>query len=163
MFHPDYTDDQLRKNAYTILFSGAVLNFADMNGNSSTGFSGTLDPADCNLKKHLIIKKVWDWFETIPFHQMVSRQDLVKQGFCLAREGVEYFIYLDKKGEVELFLDFPYLLDSEWINAENQADVRPGNKVNRNTLFKTPTDGDDWILHVWAPEIARVGEKNFPE
>ena len=163
MFHPDYTGDQLRKNAYTILFSGAVLNFADMNGNSSTGFSGTLDPADCNLKKHLIIKKVWDWFETIPFHQMVNRQDLVKQGFCLAQEGVEYFIYLDKQGEVELFLDFPYLLESEWINAENQADVRAGNKVNRNTIFKTPSDGDDWILHVWAPKPVRVGEGNFPE
>jgi hypothetical protein len=163
MYHPDYTDNQLRKNAYTILFSGSVLNFADMKGNSSTGFSGTLDPADCNKTRHDLIKKVWDWFETIPFHQMVSRQDLVKQGFCLAREGVEYFVYLDKKGELELFLDFPYMLDSEWINAENPADVRPGDKVNRNTVFKTPTDGDDWILHVWASKPARAGEGNFPD
>jgi hypothetical protein len=163
LYHPDYTDDQLRKNTFTILFSGSILNFADMKGNSSTGFSGTLDPADANPSKHEVVKKVWDWFETIPFHQFVSRQDLVKQGFCLAWEGVEYYVYLDKPGEVELFLDLPYYLNSEWINAKNPTDVRPGKPVNQKTVFTTPADGDDWILHVAAPKPGPVAKGNFPD
>jgi len=87
-WHPDYSDDQLRKNAYTILFAGGTLNFADMDGNSSTGFSGSLDLNDRDQPRHDIVKQVWDWFETIPFYQMKSRQDLVKNGYCLAKEEI---------------------------------------------------------------------------
>ncbi|MEQ6122312.1 DUF5060 domain-containing protein [Reichenbachiella sp. MALMAid0571] len=148
-YHPIYTDDDLRKHTYTILFSGSILNFADMDGNSSSGFSGTLDLNNRFQNKHDIVHKVWDWFESINFHQMTSRQDLVKQGFCLANEGQEYYIYLDSIGKVELFLDFPYLLDSEWINAQNPDDKRVGPKVNKKHIFSTPDDGDDWILHVY--------------
>jgi len=148
-YQPTYTDDDLRKHTYTILFSGSILNFADMDGNSSSGFSGTLDLNNRFQNKHDIVRKVWDWFESINFHQMTSRQDLVKQGFCLANEDQEYYIYLDSLGKVELFLDFPYLLDSEWINAQNPDDKRVGPKVNKKHIFSTPDDGDDWILHVY--------------
>ncbi len=45
-YHPQYTDEHLRKNLYTILFSGSILCFGDMDGNSSSGFSGTMDLDD---------------------------------------------------------------------------------------------------------------------
>ena len=51
--HPDYSDDELRKNAFTICMSAAALNFSDNGGptveeigNSSSGFSGTLELDD---------------------------------------------------------------------------------------------------------------------
>ncbi len=41
--HPDYSDDDLRKNTYVIVMSGATRVFGDMAGDSSSGFSGTMD------------------------------------------------------------------------------------------------------------------------
>ena len=153
-YHPNYTDENLRKNLYAILFSGSILNFGDMDGDSSSGFSGTLDLADCNQSRHNLIQEIWDWFETIPFHQMKTRYDLIKGGFCLANEGVEYYIYKESKGSLTLFLDFPYQFNSQWINAQNTEDTRPGPIVNRTKTFNTPDDGDDWILHVFIPAVA---------
>ena len=50
----DYSDDDLRKNAFVIHMSAAALVFADNDGDSSTGFSGTLALADCrqNAARH---------------------------------------------------------------------------------------------------------------
>lgn len=165
-FHPKYTDDQIRKNVYSILFAGAILNFADMNGNSSTGFTGNLNLAERKQHKHDIVRKVWDWFETIPFHQMKNRQDLVKQGFCLANEGQEYYVYLDTIGEVELFIDFPYGFQAEWINAQNYSDVRKvdATKTPKGAaVYNTPKDGNDWILHVYAQKPQVIATGNFPD
>jgi hypothetical protein len=150
MYHPEYPDDVIRKNTYTILFAGAILNFADNDGNSSSGFSGTLDLNSRHQHKHDIVHRVWDWFETIPFHRMTSRQDLVRGGFCLAEEGKRYYVYLGTIGKVTLHLDFPYMFRSEWINAKDPLDIRQGPSVNTNTTFDSPSDGDDWILHVYA-------------
>lgn len=172
IYHPPFSNDQVRKNAYAILFSGSILNFADMEGESSSGFTGTLDLADCKQGKHEIVKKVWDWFETIPFSKLISRQDLVKHGFCLAAEGEEYYIYLDTIGSVEVYLDFPYSLQSEWLNAKNPVDKRTGptvepwnetNKKWKHEKFVTPDDGDDWILHIYAPKPEVVATGNFPD
>lgn len=161
--HPKYTNEQIRKNALTILFSGSILNYADMDGNSSTGFSGTLDLADCKQEVHEIVKKVWDWFESIPFHQLTARQDMVENGFCLANEGVEYYIYADTISKIELFLDFPYMFNSEWINGANPSDMRKGPSVNKKTVFTSPGEGKDWILHVYASKPAIVATGNFPD
>jgi hypothetical protein len=159
---PDFTDEHIRKNAYTILFSGSILNFGDMRGNSSTGFSGTINLEERNQDRHDIVRAVWDWFETIPFHNLVPRQNLVNNGFCLALEGMEYYIYMDTQGELELFLDFPYSFDTEWINAQDPQDIRQGPVVNSTTTFKTPEDGDDWILRVSAQKARQVATGNFP-
>jgi hypothetical protein len=166
IYHPDYTPEELRKNALTILFSGSILNFADNNGLSSTGFSGSCDLKDANIQNHLIIKDVWDWFETIPFHRMVNRQDLVKQGFCLATEGQEYYVYLDTISKVEIFYDFDYPFESRWINAAQPSEIRPAvasvSQAGFHT-FESPAGGDDWILHVFAQVPNRVAEGNFPD
>ncbi|MGF1636575.1 MAG: DUF5060 domain-containing protein [Cyclobacteriaceae bacterium] len=163
LYHPEYSLDQIRKNAYTMLFAGCIINFADMDGNSSTGFSGTLNLDDVNMTFHDAIKPVWDWFESIPFQTLKPRQDLVKHGFCLAKEHQEYYIYLDTIGEVELFLNTPYDLESEWINAKNVKDVRTGPKVREKTMFESPSDGDDWILHVFAKKPSNIATGNFPD
>lgn len=163
VWHPKYSFDQIRKNTYTILFSGSILNFADNNGNSSTGFSGTMDLAQVNQSKHDVVRKVSDWFESIPFNQMTVRQDVVRAGFCLANEGVEYYVYLDTIGKIDFFLDYPYNFRSEWINAKDPEDKRLGPVVSKNTIFESPTDGDDWILHVYAGKPESIAIGNFPD
>lgn len=163
IYHPMYSDNQIRKNVFAILFSGSILNFADNNGNSSSGFSGTLDPKDVNQHYHDIVSRVHEWFENIPFHQMRARQDLVNNGFCLANEGVEYYIYLDKPGKTELYLDYPYSFDARWINAQNFDDVRKDTITNKTRTYHSPADGDDWILHVFANKPTVVANGNFPD
>lgn len=168
VYHPAYTNDRIRKNTYTILFSGSILNFADNNGISSTGFSGTMDLKEVKQEKHDIVSAVHNWFATIPFSKMTTRQDLVKQGYCLAKEGEEYYIYLDTLGKVEVYLDFPYPFQTEWINAKKPSDTRKGKSVVpptnlQHTVFETPTDGDDWILHISAVKPEVVAQGNFPD
>jgi hypothetical protein len=162
-WHPSYTDDDIRKNAYTILFAGGILNFADMNGNSSSGFSGEIDFDQLHPDQHKIVHQVWDFFESIPFHKMHTRQDLVKNGFCLAREGEEYYVYLDSIGETELFVDFGYSFSSEWINARNPDEVISGPTFEKQTVIKTPGYGEDWILHAFAEKPSEVAAGNFPD
>ncbi len=162
--HPTYAIDDLRKHAYTILFSGSLLNFADMDGNSSSGFSGTLDFEQLHLEAHNVVHQVWDFMESIPFYRLRKRQDLIRQdGYCLAKEGERYYIYLDQAGETELFLDYDYEFRSEWINASNITEIIPGPTIREKTKFSTPGHGDDWILHVYADRPKLVATGNFPD
>jgi hypothetical protein len=160
---PDYSLKDIRLNTLAILFSGSILNFADMNGNSSSGFSGSMELSDCNQDLHDEVNRVWDWFESIPFHQLIARQDLVRNGFCLANEGQEYYIFSDRLEKFEVFLDFPYFFQVEWINANNFSDVRKGQPVNKKTLFSPPEKGTEWILHLVAPQPDVVATGNFPD
>ncbi len=103
----DYSDTDLRKNAYVIHFSAAALVFADNNGDSSTGFSGTLDPADCRQARHDILKRMWDTVAALPWQRTTPRPDLVTatgggSAFCLADPGRTYLVYLETPGTVNV-------------------------------------------------------------
>lgn len=145
--HPDYTDAQLRKNAYVICMAAATLNFGDMKGNSSSGFSGGLELSDRNQARHDIIGRVWDFFETVEFWKLSPRPDLVDNGFCLARPGDEYLIYLQARGGVEVKITGgPY--QATWINAQKTSDRRDGGTITLVKKLTTPNEGDDWLLRL---------------
>jgi CubicO group peptidase (beta-lactamase class C family) len=57
-YHPNYSKDDIRKNAIVLIMSAAMIYFADMDGNSSTGFSGTLDTTQAHYEIHKIVKHV---------------------------------------------------------------------------------------------------------
>jgi hypothetical protein len=152
--HPDYTDDQLRKNAFVILMSGAALNFADNGGptisdigNSSSGFSGTLALADRRQWRHDILGAVWDWFETIPFYRMCPRQDLVSAGFCLAEVGERYVVYLPEGGAVDIAVE-KGLYKVTWFCARETADCRAGGQTENGRGLVAPQEGEDWVLRL---------------
>jgi hypothetical protein len=97
--------DNIRKKAFVMLFSAAAINFADMDGNSSSGFSGSMDLNDCHQEWHDTMKQVWDWFETIPFYQLSPAQHLVTSGYCLSdRESfvAVYYPDIELAGEIDL-------------------------------------------------------------
>lgn len=142
----DYTDDDIRKNAYTILMSAAALNFADNRGDSSTGFSGTLKLEDRHATRHDIVKKVWDFFETLPFYRLSPRQDLVTNGFCLAEEGREYLVYLPSGGPVNVKLK-PGSYAVVWINARETKEKRDGGATTTGENLSAP-DAGDWFLRL---------------
>jgi len=146
-YHPKYSYDNVRKNAYVILMSGATLNFAENNGDSSSGFSGTLDLTDRNQLLHDIVKMVWDFFESVPFYKMTPRQNLVDNGFCLAEPGRQYLVYLPLGGTVNISL-CPGLYDVKWINAQNPCETYDTGHTNDGKNLTAPTRGDDWLLYL---------------
>jgi hypothetical protein len=164
--HPDYSDDELRKNAYVILFSGAALNFADNGGphkkeigNSSSGFSGTLDLADRRQWRHDILKQVWDFFESVPWYTMRPYPELVSRGYCLSNGEDRCLIYLPRGGVVEVALkDTPG--EATWIHAQDTEDRRPATQDRSGAFcagcercthcarWVAPLDGEDWLLYL---------------
>ena len=145
--HPKYSLEDVRKNAYVMMMSAAAINFGDMSGNSSSGFSGTLDLDRKVQPRHDAIEQVWDFFEDIPFHRMKPRPDLVDRGYCLAREGKQYLVYLERSHSVNLKLTGgPY--KATWINAQDTFDQRDAGLTDSGQNLTPPRGADDWLLHL---------------
>lgn len=143
--HPDYSVDDIRKNAIVMIMAGASINFADNSGNSSSGFSGSLDLGDRNQKKHDEIHKVWRFFESIPWYKLTPAPELVDNGYCLADPGNYYLIYLEKPGIVNVVLK-PGLYEKVWINASNPNDRRAIGSAGSGKALSAPPGGNDWFL-----------------
>lgn len=148
----DYSDADLRKHALVIHFSGANLVFADNDGDSSSGFTGTLDPALARTARHRAIRQAWDTFESLPFESTKPQPRLLSDNsggaaFCLGDEGKVYLVYFDAAGQARLALpDGPYR--ATWIDAQSPADRRDGGELSGHTLVETPSGGDDWVLQL---------------
>lgn len=145
-FHPEYTDEDLRKNAFVIHFSAAALVFGDFAGDSSSGFSGTMEPDMRQQHRHDIVKRVWDFFEGIPYFDMKPRQDLVSRGYCLAWPGRDYLVYLETGGPVDVAVEGgPFAVT--WINARNTSETRAAGTTVNGRALTAPDDGD-WLLRL---------------
>jgi hypothetical protein len=144
----DYSDDELRRNAYVMLFSAAAINFADNAGDSSTGFSGTLNPKECRQARHDILRQVWDTFQELPYRTTRPRPDLVDRGFCLADEGRTYLVYLPQAQPVTVQTrSGPFEL--VWRNARDGKERRGTEPVADGKNLTPPADGE-WILQLQA-------------
>ncbi len=153
-YHPDYSDVQLRQNAWVILMAAGAINFADnggsqasVTGDSSSGFSGTLKLADCRQARHTILKQVWDTFESFPYYQLQPHPELVSAGFCLANPGQTYLVYLPEKGSLDLQLAAG-TYKAEWVNPLNAAERIAAGTVSNGKGLQSPQQGDDWLLYV---------------
>lgn len=150
--HPAYSDEDIRRNAFTILFSAAMINYGDMAGNSSSGFSNTLDPADAVPSRHAIIRQVWDTFAPLPWANSKPRQDLVNTGHCLADPGRSYLVYVEQPGPVQVKIERgPFAV--EWINAREPSARHAAGQTEDGQGLIPPGDGD-WVL------VLRRGKEN---
>lgn len=151
--HPDYSDKELRQNAYVILMSAGTLNFADNGGpdaaagDSSSGFSGSLDLADRRQWRHDIVKMVWDFFETIPFYRLRPAPHAASTGLCLAEPGQQYLVYLPAGGATHVRVDAG-TYHVVWVNAQDTADRRAGSDITDGRNLTAPSGGDDWLLYL---------------
>jgi hypothetical protein len=158
------TNAQIRKKAYVLNMATAAINFADMGSgttlgpeyeyaNSSSGFSGSMDLKDRHQEWHDIVKKVWDFFETIPFYRMSPNQQIVDNGFCLAQEGRYYLVYLPDGGKVKLSLKAGRY-KATWINAQDTSDRRSAGILDKGGEFSAPQAADDWLLFLTAEDAS---------
>lgn len=146
----DFTDDELRRNGYVLLFSAAMFNFADNDGDSSTGFSGSLDLKDCRQARHDVIRQVWDTFQTLPYQRTKPRPDLVDAGFCLADEGRDYLVYLPEGKAVTVKTKGgPFQVT--WRNTRDGKVHRLAQAVEDGRNLAPPAPGE-WLLQLQGAE-----------
>ncbi len=142
----DYSDADLRRNAIVMIMSAAAIVFADNDGNSSTGFSGTLEVAAAKQRRHDILEGVWDIFEQLPFYRMKPAQDLVDSGYALADPGRTYLVYLPHGGAVNVAVKRgPFRV--EWINPREPNNRREAGETPDGQGLAAPDDSD-WLLYL---------------
>ncbi len=145
-YHPDYSKEDIRKNMIVIMLSAAALNYADMDGNSSSGFSGSMELSERHQEWHDLANDIWDFFESLPFYRMSPRQDLVSDGFCLAEEGQHYLVYLEEPNPVDVHIK-PGTYRERWIRATDFEAVQEIQTNNGKDL--TPPDQEsDWLVYL---------------
>jgi hypothetical protein len=158
-YHKVYNEADVRKKAFVVMMSAATINYADMDGNSSSGFSGSMDLSDRKQTYHDIVKKVWDFFETIPFYRMSPKRQITDSGFCLAEEGRYYLVYLVDGGAVNVSVKAG-LYEVTWINAQNTSDRRYVGTTNNGRNLSAPDGGDDWLLSLTAQDMSNVNSSS---
>jgi hypothetical protein len=144
--HGGYSENDLRKNAWVIQMSAAALVFADNNGDSSTGFTGSMELGEQRQSHHDIIRRVWDFMETIPYYEMRPRQDLTDRGYCLADPGSHYLVYLPEGGATNVTVE-PGAYRVVWINGRNPTEQRSAGETKDGRKLVAP-DAGDWLLYL---------------
>jgi hypothetical protein len=145
----DYSDDDLRKNTFVIHFSAAAVVFADNDGDSSSGFTGSLDPNEARTSRHDAVKRAWDLCAALPFGHLEPRLDLVRGGHahCLALEGYEYLVYLERSEPVSVRIkDGPYRVT--WHDTRPPYTRHDGGLTADAKALTPPAHGDDWVLQL---------------
>ncbi len=92
-------------------------------------------------------KAVWDFFETLEFWKMSPRPDLVNSGFCLAKEGEEYLVYLPQRGSLTVRIAGGQY-QVTWINAQDTGKHLDGGETTDGKDLFSPEQGDDWFCHL---------------
>jgi hypothetical protein len=154
-YHSIHDEADIRKKAFVMMMSAATINYADMDGDSSSGFSGSMDLSDRKQANHDIVRKVWDFFETIPFYRMSPRRKIADRGFCLAEAGRYYLVYLVNGGAVNVSVGAGRYKVT-WINARNTSDRRHVGTTNSGKNLSAPNGGDDWLLSLTAEDISNA-------
>ena len=148
--HGALTADQVRRKALVMLFAASSINFADMNGDSSTGYSGTMDPAQRHPEMHAAIKSAWDFFARIPFGRLQPTWDVVKPGVCLAEGDRELWVYVARRETLKFRTAFPAGWRGEWLDPQSQAAPAAVQGVEGQAAFSPPSSlPEDSVLRLW--------------
>jgi hypothetical protein len=119
-------------------------------------FGYSLPHSDLSCQDFRSRDQMWDYtryalefFQSLPFAEMESRDDLVSSGYCLAKEGESYVVY--RPGGSSPTLDLPTNSQFEvlWLNprdgsSSSAPDLSGG---NNQALGSPPSDpGADWVV-----------------
>lgn len=155
------TPERLRQQMWVHMMSAAAFNVGDMNGRSSSGFSGSLELADKVQERHDLPKMIWDFMESVPFYRMSPHQDLVTAGFCLAEPGEHYLVYLPTGGNVDLRLEGKRSYEVTWVNARDTKQRRPAGTITSGDNLTAPDVGE-WVLYIRRSGVSTApGKENL--
>lgn len=170
----DDAKDSSQKGNYTDARAKALWGVLLGGGTGTEWYFGyKFDHSDLSLQDFRSRDKWWDYcrhalvfFEAnkIPFHEMANRNDLIgnaknenEKGYCFAKPGSSYVIYLPKGGETKLDLtDVSGGLRVRWYDPRNGGGFKAGSakKVSGGapvSLGTPPSEtSQDWLVVVEA-------------
>lgn len=158
-----FTEDEIRRKGILMIMAQTTINYADMDGNSSTGFSGQPEMERLHQNWHDIMHKIWDLFDTTDFYQMNPANEMVSAGFCLADQQNKFIIYLPEGNPVDVktISDIPYVIS--WLNAENLTDWHEGGETLTGKSITPPAPGE-WLLFLNInPDATSITRGNYPD
>ena len=144
----DFTDADIRKNAWVVLMSAAALNFGDMSGDSSSGLSGSLDPADAVESRHAIVRAAWDFLGTVPFARMRPCPERVGGGHCLASPAASTSSTSTARGRSRSGSRPARPTASSGSTAGTRRSGFPPATPRATRVLEPPPGGDDWLLRL---------------
>jgi len=154
MYHPEYHEKNIRKIAITLKLSGASVNFADNSGNSSSGFSGSLDLNDRHEREHNAFLNAVNLFKKLPWPSMKPDTSLF-QGLAALRNDAEgkYIVYYEKPGKYGVLVQ-PGSYRASWIIPVSGIRMH-STLVQVGKEIQTPLENHDWLLF-----LEKIGETN---
>jgi CubicO group peptidase (beta-lactamase class C family) len=94
------------------------------------------------------------FMETLPFHAMQPRNDLVVKGeaFCLAKPRVAYALYLPRGGAITIHIAADQHYRCDWWNPANgkHGKFAAGRQIAGGEQTLTPPGDGDWALRLIA-------------
>ncbi|HZT33912.1 MAG TPA: DUF5060 domain-containing protein [Bryobacteraceae bacterium] len=148
---PDAVDlDTFRHRLWNATMNGQYVTYA----NTGTYGGGSL-PVDAKYLDSPGAKMMTAWFDFFSGtrHWELEPYFDVDGGRGLALEDVEYIIYVEKPGPVEVLVE-RHGYDVEWINPISGEHIREKNFKGEHYTGDPPDKTHDWVLH-----ISREGHK----
>lgn len=150
--HPHHVDSEtFRKLLWNAWMNGQYVTY----GNTGT-YGGRKFPFDAKYLESAGAKQMTTWFD---FASRTRYWDLqpffdVDGGRALALDGVEYIVYLEKGGPVEVLVE-KHGYDVAWFNPVT-GDYQKEKKEFKGEKFtgQAPNSTQDWVLH-----LSREGRK----
>lgn len=131
-------------------------------------FGYNLPDSDLSLENFRSRDQSWDYmgyaldfFRALPFTEMAAENNLVSDGWCFAKPGAHYAIYLKNGGSTNLTLSDNQAYSVRWYNPRT-GEFAEGSKTVVNgpgtvNLGTPPFDAnDDWTVLVQAANTTAV-------
>jgi hypothetical protein len=148
---PHDTDaDTLRRRLWNATMNGQY----PTSGNTGTAGGKTI-PADAKYAESPGARAMTAWFD---FFSRTRHWELepyfdVDGGRCIALEGVEYIVYVEKPGTVEVAVE-KHNYDIAWFNPQTGESLKQKDFKGERYVGEPPDKTHDWVLH-----ISREGRK----
>jgi hypothetical protein len=149
--HPHHVDTEtFRKRLWNATMNGQYVTF----GNTGT-YGGRKFIPDAKYLDSPGARQMTAWFD---FFSRTRYWDLepyfdVDGGRALALEGIEYIVYVEKPGPVEILL-VRHGYDVQWFNPATGESIKQKDFKGERFAAEPPDKSRDWVLH-----ISREGRK----
>jgi hypothetical protein len=143
--------DEVRRKALVLLFAGVgAITFADMDGDSSSGYSGTLDPSIRRNEMHTAVREAWSFFDRIPFGSLRPRWGGETGAIWLADDS-EYWGYWPASFTAKVPSQLQPGWMGEWHDPQSRTPTLRFTVGEERQLAPPPSFPADAVIRLYRP------------